>query len=48
MVPGIPVNIHLEWYSAEQTTLNTRDEILSAMTVCGFLNYHDETLTIPD
>ena len=33
---------------AEQINLNTRDEILSAMTVYGFLSYHDETLTIPN
>ncbi len=48
MVSGIPVNIHLEGYGAEQINLNTRDEILSAMTVYGFLSYHDETLTIPN
>lgn len=48
MVSGIPVNIHLEGYSAEQINLNTRDEILSAMVVYGFLSYHDETLTIPN
>ena len=48
MVSGIPLNIHLEGYSAEQINLNTRDEILSAMTVYGFLSYHDETLTIPN
>ena len=48
MVSGIPVNVHLEGYSAEQINLNTRDEILSAMTVYGFLSYHDETLTIPN
>ncbi len=46
MVPGIPINIHLEGYNNEQTTLNTRDEIPSAMNVCGFLNHHDKTLTI--
>lgn len=48
MVSGIPVDIHLEEYSAEQISLNMRDEILSAMTVYGFLSYHDETLTIPN
>ena len=48
MVSGIPVNIHLEGYSAEQINLNTRDEILSAMTVYGFLSYHDEMLAIPN
>ncbi len=48
MVSGIPVNVHLEGYSAEKLNLNTRDEILSAMTVYGFLSYYDETLTIPN
>lgn len=48
MVSEIPLNIHLEGYSAEQVNLNTRDEILSAMAVYGFLSYHDETLTIPN
>lgn len=48
MVSGISVNIHLEGYSAEQINLNTREEILSAMTVYGFLSYHDETLAIPN
>ncbi|MDO4975242.1 MAG: AAA family ATPase [Alphaproteobacteria bacterium] len=48
MVSGISVNIHLEGYGAEQINLNTRDEILSAMTVYGFLSYHNETLTIPN
>ena len=48
MVSGIPVNIHLEGYGAEQINLNTREEILSAMTVYGFLSYYDETLTIPN
>ena len=47
MVSGIPVNIHLEGCSAEQISLNTREEILSTMTVVyGFLSYHDETLII--
>ena len=46
MVSGIPVDIHLEGYIAEQISLNMRDEILSAMTIYGFLSYHDETLTI--
>ncbi len=44
MVSGIPVNIHLEGYSAEKISLNTRDKILSAMTVYGFLSYHEEKL----
>ena len=48
MATGIPVNILLEGYGAEKINLNTREEILSAMTVYGFLSYHDETLTIPN
>lgn len=46
LIAGIPVD-HLENYSAEKLSLNTRKEILSAMTVYGFLSYHDETLEIP-
>ena len=48
MVSGIPVHILLEGYSAEKISLNTRDEILSAMTVYGFLSYYDEELRIPN
>ena len=48
MVSGIPVKILLEGYSAEKISLNTRDEILSAMTVYGFLSYYDEELKIPN
>ena len=48
MVSGIPVNICLDGYSAEKINLNTRNEILSAMTVYGFLSYHDEILNIPN
>ena len=46
MVTGIPVAIKFKGYSAEKLSLNTRKEILSAMTVYGFLSYHDETLEI--
>ena len=48
MVSNIPVEIRLKGYSAEQLTLETRNQILSAMTVYGFLTYHDETLEIPN
>ena len=48
MVAGIPVEIKIKGYGAEKLSLNTRDEILSAMTVYGFLSYHDETLEIPN
>ncbi len=48
MVAGIPVEVELEGYSAAELQLNTRDEILSAMVVFGFLSYHDGYLRIPN
>ena len=48
MVSNIPVEIRLKGYGTEQLTLETRNQILSAMTVFGFLTYHDETLEIPN
>lgn len=48
MVTGIPVEVDLQGYSATEQRLNTRDEILSAMVVYGFLSYHDGRLTIPN
>lgn len=48
MVAGIPVEVDLQGYSAVELQLNTRDEILSAMVVFGFLSYHDGYLRIPN
>jgi len=48
MISGEPVYIQLEGYGTENLSLETRDEILSAMTVYGLLTYHDETLEIPN
>ncbi len=48
MISGIPLEIKLKGYGAEQKELNTRNQILSAMTIYGFLSYHDETLVIPN
>lgn len=48
MVAGIPVEVKLEGYSASELQLNTRDEILSAMVVFGFLTYYDGYLCIPN
>ncbi len=48
MVAGIPVETELEGYSAAELRLDTRDEILSAMVVYGFLSYYDGKLTIPN
>lgn len=48
MVAGIPVEVDLQGYSAAELQLNTRDEILSAMVVYGFLSYYDGYLRIPN
>lgn len=48
MVSGIPVEADLDGYSAVEQEMNTRDEILSAMVVYGFLLYHDGYLRIPN
>jgi hypothetical protein len=48
MISNIPVEIRLKGYCAEELTLETRNQILSAMTVFGFLTYHDEILEIPN
>lgn len=48
MVAGIPVEVDLQGYSAIELNLDTRDEILSAMVVYGFLSYHDGMLRIPN
>lgn len=48
MVAGIPVAIRLKGYSASESQLTTRNEILSAMVVYGFLSYHDGYLRIPN
>ena len=48
MVSNIPVEIRLKGYGTEQLTLETRNQILSAMTVFGFLTYHEEILEIPN
>lgn len=48
MVLGIPVRVELTGYSALQPSMKTRDEILSAMVVYGFLSYHNGYLQIPN
>lgn len=48
MVAGIQIEVELMGYSAAEQQMNTRDEILSAMTVYGFLSYHDGFLKIPN
>lgn len=48
LVAEIPVKAKLDGYSVTALQLNTRDEILSAMVVFGFLSYYDGYLTIPN
>ena len=48
MTSEIPLHLRLKGYSAEQIELTNRNQILSAMTIYGFLSYCNETLTIPN
>lgn len=48
MVSGITVSAKLNGYSAVEQRLETRNEILSAMVVYGFLSYFDGQLKIPN
>ena len=48
LVAGLSIPVKLEGYSASELQMDTRDEILSAMVVYGFLSYHDGMLRIPN
>lgn len=48
LVAGIPVEVKLKGYSAAEQQLNTRNEILSAMVVYGFLSYYQGKVRIPN
>lgn len=48
MVSKIPVKIKLKGFSAGQKTPSSKEEILSAMVVYGFLSYNNEYLKIPN
>lgn len=48
LVAGIPIRIRLDSYRATDISLDSREEILSAMVVYGFLSYHQETVKIPN
>lgn len=48
MAGGESIDIELSGFSVEKTLVNTRDEILSAMVVYGFLTYYDKKLRIPN
>ncbi len=48
MASGETLGIALGGFSSEKTRLSTRDEILSAMVVYGFLSYSNGRLCIPN
>lgn len=48
LVAGIPVSVKLKGYSASESQLNSRNEILSAMAVYGFLSYYGGEIRIPN
>ncbi|MDO4804498.1 MAG: AAA family ATPase [Lachnospiraceae bacterium] len=48
MVSGEEIAIRLTGFAAEKTRISTKDEILSAMVVYGFLSYYNGKLRIPN
>lgn len=48
MVAGEPVPAHMRNYAASSMSLSTKDEIISAMAVYGFLTYHGGYVSIPN
>ena len=48
MVSGIPVAASVKEYAATSMNLTTREEILSAMVVYGFLSYEQGCVSIPN
>lgn len=48
MVSGIPVAAKIQEYAATSMNLQTREEILSAMVVYGFLTYDNGKVSIPN
>ena len=48
MVGGETLPIRLSGFSVEKDSVSTKDEILSAMVVYGFLDYSDGQLRIPN
>lgn len=48
MVSGIPVPANIQEYAATSMSLQTKDEIYSAMVVYGFLSYENGKVAIPN
>ncbi len=48
LAAGEPVQVDISEYATTAQTLERKDEILSVMTVYGYLNYHDGCVRIPN
>ena len=48
MISGIPVRANVREYAATSMNLSTKDEILSAMVVYGFLSCENGYVRIPN
>ena len=48
MLQGDSIKIKLSLFSTEKMEFKSREQILSAMTILGFLSYHKGALTIPN
>lgn len=48
LASGMSVHAKVREYAATSMSLNTKDEIFSAMVVYGFLNYEDGCVSIPN
>lgn len=48
MVSGVPIPTKIQEYAATSQNLKTKEEILSAMVVYGFLSYENGAVSIPN
>lgn len=48
LAAGESVKVDIEEYASTASKLTTRDEILSVMTIYGYLNYYDRHVRIPN
>ena len=48
MVSGVPIPTKIQEYAATSQNLKTKEEILSAMVVYGFLSYENGIVSIPN
>lgn len=48
MVSGVAIPTKIQEYAATSQNLKTKEEILSAMVVYGFLSYENRMVSIPN